>query len=147
MVVSTSNLSPAGEKLPGQGEFVCSSLEQIVLQGRVAVRHAVKAARGEKTIKQVSTPALLVTRESLSEVDMREVTAPADYRSGQPLNSAFVSSITVFAPRAFAWDTMSSVPPGPSPASPFHSAMSVTCLPPKASALCSIQRLLRCQME
>lgn len=80
VAVSTSNLSPAAQKLLEQGSFVCSSIQQIVLQGRVAVQQAIKAARGEGTDGNVQTPALLVTKENLSTVDLSEVTAPADYK-------------------------------------------------------------------
>jgi methyltransferase (TIGR00027 family) len=62
-------------------------------------------------------------------------------------NTFWVSRMTVFAPRPRAFWTMSPVPPGPSPSSPFHSAMTVTFSPPTfARALCKVQRLLRCQM-
>ncbi len=47
--VSTSNLSPTAQKMLASGEFVCTAIQQIVLQGRVALEQAVKAAKGEKT--------------------------------------------------------------------------------------------------
>lgn len=78
--VSSSNLSPTAQQLLKSGEFVCVSIQQIVLQGRSAVREAIKAAKGEKTTPQVSSPALLVTAENLATVDLREVSAPAGYR-------------------------------------------------------------------
>ena len=46
------------------GEFACTAIQQIVLQGRVALQQAVKAAKAEKTDPKVSTPALLVTKDT-----------------------------------------------------------------------------------
>src|SRR5262249_19852899 len=57
--VSTSNFSPTAQKMLASGEFVCTAIQQIVLQGRVALREAVKAAKGESTDAKVGTPALL----------------------------------------------------------------------------------------
>jgi TMAO reductase system protein TorT len=78
--VSTSNLSPTAEKMLNSGEFVCTAIQQIVLQGRVALEQAVKAAKGEKTEAKVSTPALLVTKDNMSKIDMSGVSAPAGYK-------------------------------------------------------------------
>jgi TMAO reductase system protein TorT len=78
--VSTSNFSPTAQKMLASGEFLCTAIQQIVLQGRVALQEAVKAAKGEKTDPKVATPALLVTKENMATVDLSEVTAPAGYR-------------------------------------------------------------------
>jgi TMAO reductase system protein TorT len=78
--VSSSNLSPTAEQLLKDGDFVCVSIQQIVLQGRAAVREAIKAAKDEQTEANVATPAILVTKDNLASVDLSEVTAPADYR-------------------------------------------------------------------
>jgi TMAO reductase system protein TorT len=78
--VSSSNLSPTAEDLLKSGDFACVSIQQIVLQGREAVRQALKAARHEPTQKTVATPAILVTKANLATLDLSEVTAPADYR-------------------------------------------------------------------
>jgi ribose transport system substrate-binding protein len=78
--VSSSNLSPTAQQLLKSRELVCVSIQQIVLQGRYAVREAIKAAKGQATTPQVSSPALLVTAENLATVDLREVSAPAGYR-------------------------------------------------------------------
>jgi ribose transport system substrate-binding protein/inositol transport system substrate-binding protein len=78
--VSTSNLSPTAQKMLASGELVCTAIQQIVLQGRVALQQAVKAAKGEKTEASVSTPALLVTEENISKIDMSGVSAPPGYR-------------------------------------------------------------------
>jgi TMAO reductase system protein TorT len=78
--VSASNLSPTAQQLLESGELACTSIQQIVAQGRAAVDQAVAAANGEAVEKSVVTPALLVTRDNLSTVDMSSVVAPADYR-------------------------------------------------------------------
>lgn len=78
--VSTSNLSPTAQKMLQSGEFACTAIQQIVLQGRVALQQAVKAAKGEKTNPKVSTPALLVTKDNMATIDMSGVSAPAGYR-------------------------------------------------------------------
>jgi TMAO reductase system protein TorT len=78
--VSSSNLSPTAEQLLKSGDFVCVSIQQIVLQGREAVRQAVKAAKHEPTEKVVATPAILVTAQNLAKIDLSEVTAPSGYR-------------------------------------------------------------------
>jgi TMAO reductase system protein TorT len=77
--VSTSNFSPTAQKMLASGEFVCTAIQQIVLQGRVALREAVKAAKGEPTEAKVGTPALLVTKDNMSTINLGEVTAPAGY--------------------------------------------------------------------
>ncbi len=66
--VSTSNLSPTAQKMLASGEFVCTAIQQIVLQGRVALEQAVKAAKGEKTEASVATPAVLVTKDNMSTI-------------------------------------------------------------------------------
>jgi len=78
--VSTSNLSPTAQKMLASGEFVCTAIQQIVLQGRVALEQAVKAAKGEKTDASVATPAVLVMKDNMSTIDMSGVSAPAGYR-------------------------------------------------------------------
>lgn len=78
--VSSSNLSPVAEQMLKDGDFVCVSIQQIVLQGRAAVQQAIKAAKGEMTEANVATPAILVTKDNLAGVDLSEVTAPADYK-------------------------------------------------------------------
>jgi hypothetical protein len=50
-------------------------------------------------------------------------------------NKSLVLRMIVLAPRSSALSTKSAVPPGPSPASPFHSAIRVTLSPPAARAL------------
>ena len=78
--VSTSNFSPTAQKMLASGEFVCTAIQQIVLQGRVALQQAVKAAKGEPVEAKIGTPALLVTKDNMSTINLGEVTAPAGYR-------------------------------------------------------------------
>ncbi len=78
--VSASNLSPTAQQLLESGDLACTSIQQIVAQGRAAVDQAVAAANGEAVEKSVVTPALLVTKDNLATVDMSSVVAPADYR-------------------------------------------------------------------
>lgn len=78
--VSSSNLSPTAAQLLKNGDFVCVSIQQIVLQGQEAVKQAVKAAKKEATKPRVATPALLVTKENLSKLDLSLVSAPAGYK-------------------------------------------------------------------
>jgi ABC-type sugar transport system substrate-binding protein len=77
--VSTSNFSPTARKMLASGEFLCTAIQQIVLQGRVALREAVKAAKGESTDAKVGTPALLVTKDNMSTINLSDVAAPAGY--------------------------------------------------------------------
>jgi TMAO reductase system protein TorT len=78
--VSSSNLSPTAQQLLKNGDFVCVSIQQIVLQGQEAVKQAVKAARRQPATPRVSTPALLVTQENMATLDMSLVSAPAGYK-------------------------------------------------------------------
>jgi len=78
--VSASNLSPTAQQLLKDGELACTSIQQIVAQGRAAVDQAIAAAEGGEVKKEVVTPALLVTAENLDTVDLSSVVAPSDYR-------------------------------------------------------------------
>jgi ABC-type sugar transport system substrate-binding protein len=78
--VSASNLSPTAQQLLKDGELACTSIQQVVAQGRAALDQAAKAASGGEVTKQVTLPALLVTSENLASIDLSTVVAPADYR-------------------------------------------------------------------
>lgn len=78
--VSASNLSPTAQQLLKDGELACTSIQQVVAQGRAALEQAVLAASGGEVTKQVVLPALLVTSENLGSIDLGSVVAPADYR-------------------------------------------------------------------
>ncbi|MBB1632424.1 TMAO reductase system protein TorT [Cupriavidus sp. UME77] len=78
--ISASNLSPTAQQMLQNGELACSSVQQIVTQGREALRQAVAAARKESTTAVVRTPSILATRDNLATLDLSLVTAPKDYR-------------------------------------------------------------------
>jgi ABC-type sugar transport system substrate-binding protein len=78
--VSASNLSPTAQQLLKDKELVCTSIQQVVGQGRAALKQAVAAANKQSVEKEVVLPALLVTSENLSSVDLSNVVAPSDYR-------------------------------------------------------------------
>lgn len=78
--VSTSNLSPTAQDLLKKGELVCTSIQQVVAQGRAALDQAVAAANHQPVKKEVVLPALLVTPQNVDTVDLGSVTAPASYR-------------------------------------------------------------------
>lgn len=78
--VSTSNLSPTAQDLLKQGDLVCTSIQEVVAQGRAALDQAVAAANHQPVKKEVVTPALLVTPQNVGTVDLSSVTAPASYR-------------------------------------------------------------------
>jgi ABC-type sugar transport system substrate-binding protein len=80
IVVTTSNLSPAAQKMIHDGDLPCTSIQKIVEQGRNALQQAVKAAQKEPTTKTILLPALLVTKDNIDTVDLSSVSAPADYR-------------------------------------------------------------------
>ncbi|WP_210494099.1 TMAO reductase system protein TorT [Microvirga antarctica] len=78
--VSASNLSPTAQQLLKDGELVCTSIQQVVAQGRAALKQAAAAANKQPVQKEVVLPALLVTTDNLASVDMSSVVAPSDYR-------------------------------------------------------------------
>lgn len=78
--VSASNLSPTAQQLLKDRELVCTSIQQVVAQGRAALKQAVAAANKQPVEKEVVLPALLVTSDNLSSVDLSNVVAPSDYR-------------------------------------------------------------------
>jgi TMAO reductase system protein TorT len=78
--VSASNLSPTAQQLLKDSELVCTSIQQVVAQGRAALKQAVAAANKQPVEKEVVLPALLVTSDNLSSVDLSNVVAPSDYR-------------------------------------------------------------------
>jgi TMAO reductase system protein TorT len=78
--VSASNLSPTAQDLLRRGELVCTSIQQIVAQGRAALQQALAAANHQPVKKEVVLPALLVTPQNLATVDLSSVAAPANYR-------------------------------------------------------------------
>lgn len=78
--VASANFSPTSQALVADGGFVCIAVQEIVTQGREAVRQAVKAARGEAVTAQVITPVVKVTKENLNTLDLSAVRAPEGYK-------------------------------------------------------------------
>lgn len=79
--VSASNFSPSAQQLIKAGELACTSIQPIVSQGREAVRIALDAAQKKPIAhKRVALPALSVTQQNLTSVDLGSVVAPAGYR-------------------------------------------------------------------
>jgi ABC-type sugar transport system substrate-binding protein len=78
--LTASNLSTTAQQMLKDGELVCSSVQQIVTQGREALRQAVAAAKKEPTKAVIQTPAIMVTKDNLGSVDLTLLTAPAAYR-------------------------------------------------------------------
>ncbi len=78
--VSTSNFTPAGRKMLESGDIVCTSIQQVVDQGRSAMKQAIAASTHGDVQKLVVSPALLVTPDNIASVDMRGVNAPNDYK-------------------------------------------------------------------
>lgn len=77
--VSSSNFSPAAERLLDNGSFVCVSVQKIVTQGEEAVRQAVAAAKGETVEAEVVTPVVELTKDNVHEVNLDELRAPEGY--------------------------------------------------------------------
>ena len=78
--VSASNLSPTAQDLIKSGDLACTSIQQIVAQGRAALSQANNAASNRPVQATVVTPALLVTADNLAAIDLSSVVAPNDYR-------------------------------------------------------------------
>lgn len=78
--ISASNFSPTAQQLLKDGEIACTSIQQIVAQGRDALQQAANAAAKQPVEKQVVVPALLITPQNMATVDMGSVVAPSDYR-------------------------------------------------------------------
>ncbi|MDQ0391416.1 TMAO reductase system protein TorT [Labrys monachus] len=78
--VSASNFSPTAQQMLKDGDIACTSIQEVVVQGRDALQQAVNAATKKQVEPQVVTPALLVTRDNMATVDLSSAVAPADYR-------------------------------------------------------------------
>ncbi|WP_448110615.1 substrate-binding domain-containing protein [Pseudomonas lini] len=77
--VSTSNFSPTTRELLANNEVVCSSVQQVVEQGRSALRLAVAAAHKQSVEKVVSLPALKISPQDVATINLDQVMAPASY--------------------------------------------------------------------
>jgi TMAO reductase system protein TorT len=78
--VASANFSPAAEELVKSGDFQCIAVQQIVEQGRQAVRQAVNAAKGKPVTKDVVTPVIKVDGKTIGSVDLSTVRAPEGYK-------------------------------------------------------------------
>lgn len=80
IVVSSSNLSPIGEQYLKDGLIACQTTQQVVLQGREAVRQAYAAATGGAVEANVVTDVIFVNNDNLAQVDFSNVRAPEGYK-------------------------------------------------------------------
>lgn len=80
VIVTSSNLSPIGEQYLREGVLQAEAVQEIVLQGRMAVRQAVKAANKQPVDAQVLTPVLLITKENVDTQDYSDIQAPKDFK-------------------------------------------------------------------
>jgi len=78
--VATSNYSPTAEHYLKDGSFVCTAAQQIVEQGREAVRVAVAALKKKPVKPAVFMPVTEVNRSNLAQVDLSRVRAPASFK-------------------------------------------------------------------
>ena len=78
--VSASNLSPTAQQLIKDGELACTSIQQIVAQGRAAVDQAIAAADGDDRREVRGHAGAARHADNIDTVDLSSVVAPADYR-------------------------------------------------------------------
>jgi len=80
VIVTSSNLSPIGEQYLREGLLQAEAVQEIVLQGRMAVRQAVKAANKQPVDAKVLTPVLLITKANVDSQDYSDIQAPKDFK-------------------------------------------------------------------
>lgn len=80
VVVTSSNLSPIGEDYLRQGFIQGETVQQIVLQARMGVQQAIKAAKKEPVDAKVITPVLLITKDNVDTQDYAPIQAPKDFK-------------------------------------------------------------------
>jgi TMAO reductase system protein TorT len=80
ITVTSSNFSPAAEQLLKNGGFSCVSVQQIVEQGRQAVRQAIAAAKGEPVEKDVVTDVIKISKDNINTVDFGPIRAPEGFK-------------------------------------------------------------------
>ncbi|AVF42546.1 sugar ABC transporter substrate-binding protein [Pandoraea apista] len=78
--ISASNLSQTAQQMIKSGDLVCTSAQQIVTQGREALRQAVAAASHKPVQRDVQAPSVLISAQNLATVDLSLLSAPASYR-------------------------------------------------------------------
>lgn len=80
VIVTSSNLSPIGEQYLREGFIQGETVQQIVLQGRMGVQQAIKAAKKEAVEARIVTPVLLITKDNVDTQDYGPIQAPKDFR-------------------------------------------------------------------
>lgn len=78
--VSASNFGPTGQELLKQGDLVCTSIQPIVSEGRAAFQQAFAAMNKKPVEKRVQLPAILVTQDNFSTIDLSAMAAPSSYK-------------------------------------------------------------------
>jgi TMAO reductase system protein TorT len=79
VIVTSSNLSPIGEQYLREGFIQGETVQQIVLQGRMGVQQAIKAAKKEAVEAKVVTPVLLITKDNVDTQNYAPIQAPKDF--------------------------------------------------------------------
>lgn len=78
--ISASNLSQTAQQMIKSGDLVCTSAQQIVTQGREALRQAVAAAGHKPVQRDIQAPSIMISSQNLATVDLSLLSAPASYR-------------------------------------------------------------------
>ncbi|QDX20868.1 sugar ABC transporter substrate-binding protein [Pandoraea pnomenusa] len=78
--ISASNLSQTAQQMIKSGDLVCTSAQQIVTQGREALRQAVAAAGHKPVQRDIQAPSIMISSQNLTTVDLSLLSAPASYR-------------------------------------------------------------------
>lgn len=78
--ISASNLSQTAQQMIKSGDLVCTSAQQIVTQGREALRQAVAAAGHRPVQRDIQAPSIMISSQNLTTVDLSLLSAPASYR-------------------------------------------------------------------
>lgn len=82
VIVTTSNLDPASKRYLEKGWIYADSAQQIVLQGQLGVKNAVRMLLGKPYKRVIKTPPLLVTAKNVRSINLSEVSAPASFSAG-----------------------------------------------------------------
>ncbi|MFC2063555.1 substrate-binding domain-containing protein [Chloroflexota bacterium] len=79
VVNATCNLSPIGREYLVDGKIQCEAIQQIVLQGREAVRQGLAYLKGETFVDFLKTDVLLATKDNLDSLDLSDFQAPEGF--------------------------------------------------------------------
>jgi TMAO reductase system protein TorT len=77
--IATANLSQAGEAYLKAGKLSCEAAQQVVLQGRDAVKMALAIVDHKPYQKLIQTKAIGVTTAGLAKLDFSQIAAPKNY--------------------------------------------------------------------